>query len=862
LALICDHVQTRPADDFRDEMSGSSGNGGRGGAEGAGLAPDEDQPGRRYMTRAAKRKLASQKEAEKKRLEFDFDDSTASSADEKSPAEFNFPGDSQVQRRKRQQRARLQRALEETAGLGWHFNKNEAEAVRMSLLDLNEDVLELIVVHLDTASALKLFVTCKTIHNRLAASCGFWYQLCLKENFNEYHALKQNDDEEEEEEDSSSSSCETADCAEGQADKSAVFNKKGGKHVVKRRRRRTRHWVMEPVTSSSSSVTSSSLAKYRTSFTGEKLHCVKMPSARNYRNSGLPEDLVTATTYWRRVYLRGLQMRRNVCQGRFEMWRLFLTGPDHLPVKKMSDQTTFRELRSSHRNSPYNNRNRQVRILRYWTEEYMIVIQYRQNIFQHPLLADRHRGRGGAVGDGINDIFVWEWNECQNPEFKYVHSMYEMYPEGLSPMQFFLWKKYLVLMPNAGTGNGGLNGHGGTDLLRALVRVHDLSDNMALVGRYDLPENSKKRRVCHDNNSNEESNHSDEASHLHKIGEHAVGLVRVPEFYVFVFSLPDCELIRQIRLSFPSVVERPLETDDLEQRFLARKNVMYFIFNDPNFNMRNPNNDDEDDDNEQQRERPQPILGRLVMLDFEDFMKAGPSKAEKSKAKILIRLDDRFDDGTDYVEKISLIGSHRMACLLYTGKLVFKDILVTSDVTCTTTKRREIACPGALMTSSADDRWIDQQTSDEPTMVSARDGEQILVLRHFDDGIRRMHAYETSTGNQIFTIKLDSHYGLTSKPNYLAIDMDGNFVCAADLDKVVIWNSKTGDYVRTIRIPEHYTAAARAGASDDDDNGGDLWSNGSYVWRGHTDFAFAEDGLVIVHSQRNFPVAADVLLFW
>ena len=74
------------------------------------------------------------------------------------------------------------------------------ERPSLSLVDLNEDALELIVVHLDTASALRLFVSCKTIHNRLAASSGFWYQLCLKENFNEYHALKQNDDEDEDEE--------------------------------------------------------------------------------------------------------------------------------------------------------------------------------------------------------------------------------------------------------------------------------------------------------------------------------------------------------------------------------------------------------------------------------------------------------------------------------------------------------------------------------------------------------------------------------------------------------------------------------------------------------------------------------------
>ena len=36
----------------------------------------------------------------------------------------------------------------------------------------------------------------------------------------------------------------------------------------------------------------------------------------------------------------------------------------------------------------------------------------------------------------------------------------------------------------------------------------------------------------------------------------------------------------------------------------------------------------------------------------------------------------------------------------------------------------------------------------------------------------------------------------------------------------------------------------------------------TFGWRGHTDFAFAEDGIIIVHSRRNFPVAADIMLFW
>ena len=48
---------------------------------------------------------------------------------------------------------------------------------------------------------------------------------------------------------------------------------------------------------------------------------------------------------WRRVFQRGIGMRRNICQGKFELWRLYLTDADSLPVKKMTKDTSFRELR-------------------------------------------------------------------------------------------------------------------------------------------------------------------------------------------------------------------------------------------------------------------------------------------------------------------------------------------------------------------------------------------------------------------------------------------------------------------------------------------------------------------------------------
>ena len=125
-------------------------------------------------------------------------------------------------------------------------------------------------------------------------------------------------------------------------------------------------------------------------------------------------------------------------------------------------------------------------------------------------------------------------------------------------------------------------------------------------------------------------------------------------------------------------------------------------------------------------------------------------------------------------------------------------------------------------------------------------------MRHFESG-RRIHAYDISRkGRILYTINLDeSSLKLTKIPGYISIDIDGNFLCAADQDKIVIWNARNGKYIRTIDIPPHYDHREDKNEAQD-----------KYCWKGHTDFAFAEDGIIIIHSQRNFPIAADVMLFW
>ena len=68
----------------------------------------------------------------------------------------------------------------------------------------------------------------------------------------------------------------------------------------------------------------------------------------------------------------------------------------------------------------------------------------------------------------------------------------------------------------------------------------------------------------------------------------------------------------------------------------------------------------------------------------------------------------------------------------------------------------------------------------------------------------------------------------------------------SNLSKVVIFNSKSGAYVNNLVMPKV------SGASIEELEFG----------RGHTNFAFSEDSIIVFHSRRNFPIAADVLLYW
>lgn len=192
------------------------------------------------------------------------------------------------------------------------------------ILMLGADELEKVAYYLETKTAVNLLLTCKAINQKLTCCPGFWHQLCKNENFHEYSALKLEDKEICINKSKPSSNAVKFDDVLSEADSqlSCRIPTKKDKCVT-----------VKTIVTKEKNDKFFNLAhtpSERLSWSGENFHDVKIPDQ---------------ATLWRKIYLRGLQMRRNICEGRFELWRLFLTDESHLPVKKMTSKTTFRELR-------------------------------------------------------------------------------------------------------------------------------------------------------------------------------------------------------------------------------------------------------------------------------------------------------------------------------------------------------------------------------------------------------------------------------------------------------------------------------------------------------------------------------------
>ena len=424
-----------------------------------------------------------------------------------------------------------------------------------------------------------------------------------------------------------------------------------------------------------------------------------------------------------------------------------MTDEDCLPVVRMLADTSKDELRAAHSLSPFAEERRRKNVLPVWNDSFFLAIQW--DHWDH----------------AYHTVFVWELSGPA-PAFLYSQDILSLYQGGVFFTAIFIYQNYLVLMPQSvPCCDQELD-------VSSMIRVHDLSAGFELVGQYDLPGASKRQQLLY------------EPAHLRRLEDKALALCRISDLSltVFIFSLPDCQLLKSVP------VEPSLNAFQLEQPFLGEgSSTGFFTFYDCAW---------------QEKDR----LLKIKLDDHGDIQMSG------------VGLDSPIS-GWDVVEST-------IACVM-NGDIVLKEMEGGGDLSSLTTSLL-IPCPEELDTRSA-------------TICCNTTGDLIVSLRHFVSG-RKIHGYNKQ-GGLLYEICLDSpEYGLES----LHLHLDGNFLMAADQNKICLWNSVTGQYYRTITLPSHYNSMVETGEE------------------GSTRFDLRDHMIIVIRSNAPvalFPLAADILRF-
>ena len=456
--------------------------------------------------------------------------------------------------------------------------------------------------------------------------------------------------------------------------------------------------------------------KDRVTWSGELLHSIKTSEE---------------ASRWQKIYQRGIQMRRNLAEGKFDMSRLCMTDEDNFTVRKMTldtqkDDQEFldqmkmiweaqTEVRTSLGTFPVRiNHRENVKVCRWWNEEFLVVMQY--SLF-----------RAVQFRPSLHDIFVWKWEKCRNPVFLYREDLLPTYLKDLSPTSFFMYKNFFVLMPETGFSRN-------QKKFTSMVRVHDLGDKFKLVGKFDFAGDSEMRRHQHNLDP-----FTIELAHLHKLGDKAVALCRTPDLTILIFSIPDCKLEKMFKMK--DLMETSYELLVLDHhRFMVEENTMMFLFHDSIF-------------------YDLETYGRLLQIDFDAYV--------HKKGNISIREYQKFDVAFERIEKICLINKKQVTFILTSGDIVIKDLNSPGD-------RLTIKVPEMLRQVSIDTDYLSAPTKyrDRSILRCGPRGDIIIAYRHFASG-RKIHAYD-KVGALLYEINVDNPmYDLVSMRGYISVDLKG-----------------------------------------------------------------------------------------
>ena len=346
-----------------------------------------------------------------------------------------------VRRRKKTHKApSTAAAADETA-----FVPGEEEVFRPDtrITDLPSEVLLHVGHYLDAGSLLNLFQTCRWFHSMFADCNAFWKAICTKEELANYPCLL-SDDEDPDGDD--------APVAGGSGGRSAAALPRPHKKPVKY------GWMNKPM---------------------------HVSPPREYPS-------------WRRVFLKGIQMRKNIWQSNYEGWRIFANPA--VPVVKLTPDLDLNVVKRRMGNFQKLSENDDLKID--WDERHLVVFHF-------------FRGEGESC-------VIQLWDISESPRFvSRTQKGLECITDKVSVVN-----DHVVIVPSWPLE------------ARAVVMTLDIKNDMSEVGKFIFQD--EERRAALDDKW--------EHTQLRVIKNEAMVVCRCPDWTLVVVELPSCTPLYEIKL--------------------------------------------------------------------------------------------------------------------------------------------------------------------------------------------------------------------------------------------------------------------------------------------------------------------------
>lgn len=241
------------------------------------------------------------------------------------------------------------------------------------------------------------------------------------------------------------------------------------------------------------------LSNYHCLLTDDESSASGGPSRLGWANTPLHITPPTDYPHWRRVFMKGLKMRKNIWQSNYEGWRIYANS--NVPVVKLGPDLDLNEVKKEMGDFPKLSENDDLKID--WDDKHLVVFHF-------------FRGEGESC-------IIRLWDISEEPRFLYhVNKGLECITDKVSVIN-----DHVVIVPSWPLE------------ARAVVMTLDIKNEMREVGKFLFEAEELQHAI----------DSQWEHTQLRVIKNTAMVVCRCPNWMIIVVELPSCRLLYEESLA-------------------------------------------------------------------------------------------------------------------------------------------------------------------------------------------------------------------------------------------------------------------------------------------------------------------------